>query len=80
VARAEDLVELRIPVPDRPGVIAEISTLCFEMGVNVVDMEIAHSAEGERGVLVLVVDGAVGDPLRAALVERGYRPAAQPLG
>ena len=80
VARAEDLVEFRVPVPDRPGVIAEVSTLCFELGVNVVDMEIAHSTEGERGVLVLVVDGAARDRLRAALGERGYRPAVQPVG
>ena len=48
--------EIRVPVPDRPGVLAEVTTLLGEMAVNIYDLEIAHSAEGDRGVLVLVVD------------------------
>ena len=52
---ATELVELRIPVPDRPGVLAEVTTLAGRLGVNVADVEIAHSPEGGRGVLVLVV-------------------------
>ena len=43
---ATDLVELRIPVPDRPGVIAEVTTLAGRLGVNIADFEIAHSLEG----------------------------------
>ena len=31
-----DLVELRVPVPDRPGVLAEVTTLAGRLGVNVV--------------------------------------------
>ena len=54
--RPERLAELRVPVPDRPGVLAEITTLAGDLGVNIDDLEIAHSAEGDRGVLVLVVD------------------------
>ena len=37
------------------------------MGVNIYDLEIAHSAEGDRGVLVLVVDAAATDRVRDAL-------------
>ena len=57
LGRATDLVELRIPVPDRPGVIAEVTTLAGRLGVNIADFEIAHSLEGGAGVLVLVVAG-----------------------
>ena len=32
--------------------------LAGDLGINIYDIEIAHSAEGPRGVLVLVVDGA----------------------
>ncbi|MGH9029970.1 MAG: prephenate dehydrogenase/arogenate dehydrogenase family protein, partial [Acidimicrobiales bacterium] len=46
--RPERLAEVRVPVPDRPGVLAEITTLAGDMGVNIADLEIAHSAEGER--------------------------------
>ncbi len=54
--RPEHLAELRIPVPDRAGVLAEITSLAADAGIGIYDIEIAHSAEGPRGVLILVVD------------------------
>jgi prephenate dehydrogenase len=78
-ARAEDLVEIRVPIPDRPGTLAELTTLAGDLGVNIEDLEIAHSAEGERGVLLIVVDAKSSDLLRGAFLARGYRPAVQPL-
>jgi prephenate dehydrogenase len=78
-ARPEELVELRVPVPDRPGVVAEVTTLFGELGVNIEDIEIAHSVEGEQGVLVLVVAADATELVRSALVARGYRPSARPL-
>ncbi len=78
--QAEDLVEVRVPVADRPGVFAEIYTLAFELDVNIVDDDIAHSVEGDRGVLVLVVDGGAAPTLLAALAERGYRATSTPVG
>jgi len=80
VARPEGLVEMRVPVPDRPGVLAEVTTLAGELNVNIVDLEIAHSAEGERGVLVLIVDAGAADVLRGGLYARGFRPSTRPLG
>jgi len=66
------LVEVRVPVPDRPGVLAEVTTLAGRLGVNIADLEIAHSMEGSRGVLVLIVaeDGAA--RLESGLTELGY--------
>jgi prephenate dehydrogenase len=78
--RPEDVSEVRVPVPDRPGVIAEVSTLLGELGVNIFDLEIAHSAEGPRGVMVMVIDAKHADLVRGALVARGYRPALTRLG
>lgn len=79
VARPEEMVEVRIPVPDRPGVLAEVTTLAGELGVNIADIEIAHSAEGDRGVLLLVVDAKDADLLRGACLARGFRPSVRPL-
>ncbi len=79
VATPESLVELRVPVLDRPGVVAEVTTLAGELSVNIEDLEIAHSSEGDRGVLVLLVDARASEELRRALVGRGFRPSAQPL-
>ena len=78
-ARPEDLAEIRLPVPDRPGVLAEVTTLASELGVNIEDLEIAHSADGPRGVLVLVVEASATELVRGALLARGYRPSARPL-
>ncbi len=77
--RPERLTEMRVPVPDRPGVLSEITTTAGDLGVNISDLEIAHSAEGQRGVLVLVVDAEAADTLAAALGRRGYRPTSRPL-
>ena len=70
---ATKLVELRIPVPDRPGVLAEVTTLAGRLGVNVADFEIAHSNEGGAGVLVLIVAADDADAFEAGLHELGYR-------
>jgi prephenate dehydrogenase len=77
--RPERLAELRVPIPDRPGVVAEITTLAGDLGVNISDLEIAHSAEGDRGVLVLIVDADAVHRLHDALTDRGHRSAATPL-
>src|SRR5690606_33273785 len=71
---AADLRELRIPVPDRPGVLAEVTTLATDLDVNIADLEIAHSTEGDRGVLILLVESAAVELLRRGLVEHGFRP------
>lgn len=68
----EELAEVRVPVPDRPGVLAEVTTLAGSLGINIADLEIAHSLEGTGGVLVLVISARHADELEGALVERGY--------
>jgi len=77
--RGVGLAEVRVPVPDRPGVVAEITTLLAELDVNIANLEIAHSTEGPRGVLVMVVEQAAFEQARDALVARGFRPSASPL-
>jgi prephenate dehydrogenase len=75
----ETLVELRVPVLDREGVIAEVTTLAARFGINIADLEIAHSIEGRAGVLVLVVADRNLDAFDAALVEHGYHVSRTPL-
>jgi prephenate dehydrogenase len=77
---SEFTAEVRVPVLDRPGVLAEVTTLLGEMGINIYDLEIAHSAEGDRGVLVLVVDAAATDRIRDALRQRRFRCSVRRLG
>jgi prephenate dehydrogenase len=52
-----DPVALSLLIPDRPGVLAEVTTAAGELGVNIEDLQIFHSTEGGRGRLELVVAG-----------------------
>ena len=78
--RPSELAEVRVPVPDRPGVLADVTMLATELDVNIVDLEIAHSSEGQQGVLILLIEGALVERLRGGLLARGYRPSIQHLG
>ena len=77
--RPQELVEVRIPIPDRKGQIANITMLAADCEVNVADIEVAHSAEGARGVLVLVVAQAEVQRFLAVLAGQGYRPTTREL-
>jgi prephenate dehydrogenase len=72
-AAVDELAELHVLVPDRPGVLAEITTLAGRLGVNVFDLELAHSIEGELGVMVMVVAaGPTADGFESGLKDLGY--------
>ena len=79
VVQPQSLCEVLVPVPDRAGVLAEVTTLAGRLDVNIADLEIAHSAEGDQGVLLLLVEVTAAERFRAGLVEAGYRPAVAPL-
>lgn len=75
VRELTDVAEVRIPIPDRPGAAAEVFTLAAELGVNTANFEVSHSVEGDRGVLVMVVDAASAEVFRGGLLARGFKPA-----
>ena len=68
-----ELVELLIPVPDRPGVLSEVTTTIGDLGVNIEDLQITHAEEGGRGTLRLLIVGShEAIRVRDALSSRGY--------
>lgn len=75
VREFNDVCEVRIPIPDRAGAAAEVFTLAAELGVNTANFEVAHSVEGDRGVLVMIVDATSVDMFRGGLIARGFKPA-----
>ena len=79
VTQPADLAEVRIPIPDRPGAAAEVFTLAAELGVNVADFEVYHSAEGIKGIMILLVEAANSDLFRGGLLARGFRPSVRRL-
>jgi prephenate dehydrogenase len=79
VARPDQLCEVRVPVQDRAGVLADVTTLAAELDVSIADLEIAHSSEGDRGVLILLVPAERAERFQGGLLARGYRPAVRTL-
>ena len=77
--RPQDLIEIRIPIPDRKGQIANITMLAADCDVNIADIEVAHSTEGADGVLVLVVARAEVQRFLAVLAGQGYKPTTREL-
>ena len=75
VAHPEDLVEVRIRIPDRAGAAAEVFTLAADLGVNIANFEVVHLAEGNRGVAIVLIDAASADVFRGGLIARGFKPS-----
>ena len=65
--------EVVMPVPDRPGVLADVTTTIGNLGINIEDLQITHSSEGGRGVLHLTIAGrAQAGSVAAALEALGF--------
>jgi prephenate dehydrogenase len=75
LARPESVIECRVPLPDRPGEFAKVATILGVAGVNIGDIEVAHSVEGDRGVLIISIEADDATVARDALVAHGYRPS-----
>jgi len=71
--------ELRVPVPNRPGIVAQIALALGEAGINIVDMALYPAPDMRSGAIALWVAGE-GSAERAAelIAELGY--AAAPVG
>lgn len=77
--RAGRLVDLVIPVTDRPGVLAEVTTALGEAGVNIEDLAMRHASTTARGALLVAVDGeATADRALALLGQRGIPAHLEP--
>jgi prephenate dehydrogenase len=63
---------LQIPVPDRPGVLADLTAAMGEKGVNIEDLQIVHSLEGAKGTVHLTVAASDAEAAESALAEHGF--------
>ncbi len=71
---------LALMIPDRPGVLAEVTTAAGRVAANIEDLHIVHSTEGGRGKLELVVAGGqAAERLVAELQALGYRVERAPI-
>ncbi len=75
----EKLLEVRIPMVNRTGVVAEVTTIASSVGCNIQSIEIDHLSEGNAVLsLVLTDEGDIGQ-LSAQLINAGFTVSFAPL-
>jgi prephenate dehydrogenase len=62
---------VQVPIPDRPGALAELTRTLGEAEVNIEDLQIVHSPEGGRGVVHLTVAAGAVERAVRAMEDRG---------
>jgi prephenate dehydrogenase len=65
-----------IPVENRPGVFAEVTTLMGSNAINILDLYVRHS-NTERAALVLTLDAGDTQEARELLHEAGFGAEVQ---
>lgn len=79
VPSTERLLEVRIPMEDRPGVVAEVTTITSKVGCNIQSIDIDHVTEDSAVLsLVLTDEGDVGK-LSSHLIDAGFSVSFSPL-
>jgi prephenate dehydrogenase len=73
----DPVVELRVSVPNRPGVVADIALALGRSGVNILDMALAPSQDNRQGVVALYLDGEQDAARAEALVAELGFPVAR---
>ncbi|HEU4353963.1 MAG TPA: prephenate dehydrogenase dimerization domain-containing protein, partial [Actinomycetota bacterium] len=63
---------IQVPIPDRPGVLADLTSALGEAGVNIEDLQIVHSPEGGRGTVHLTVAVDAAEDAERTLRERWF--------
>jgi prephenate dehydrogenase len=71
VEKSGENVELAVPVENRPGVFAEVTTLMGSNNINILDLYVRHS-NTERAALVLTIDADAAPLARELLREAGF--------
>jgi prephenate dehydrogenase len=65
---------LQVQAPDRPGALAELTSVLAEHDVNIEDLQIVHSPEGGRGTVHLTVAATSVDDALRVLASRSFDP------
>lgn len=73
------LTEIVVPVLDRPGVVAEVTTAASRAGCNIEAIEIDHVSEASAHLVIVMTDEGRIDRFVEDLRSAGYSPQARPL-
>jgi prephenate dehydrogenase len=63
---------LQVPIPDRPGSLAELTAAMARAAINIEDLQIVHSPEGGGGLVHVTVAGASAAEAGGVLADHGF--------
>ncbi len=75
----ERLLEVRIPMSDRKGVVAEVTTIASSVGCNIQSIEIDHITESKAVLSMILTDEGDIGKLSFELIDAGYSVSFSPL-
>ena len=79
IPATEDLLEVRIPLTNRTGIVAEVTTIASQVGCNIQSIEIDHITSSSADlVLILTDEGDIGK-LSTQLIKAGFSISFNPL-
>ena len=79
VPSSEKLLEVRIPISNHPGAVAQTTTIASEVGCNIQSIEIDHVTEDRAYLSMILTDeGDIGQ-LSTKLIGAGYAVSFAPL-
>lgn len=79
VPATEDLLEVRIPLTNRPGIVAEVTTIASKVGCNIQSIDIDHITSSSAVLsLILTDEGDIGK-LSTQLIKAGFSVSFNPL-
>ena len=79
VPSTEDLLEVRIPMRDRKGVLAQATTIASSVGCNIQSIEIDHVTEDSAVLSMILTDEGDIGKLSTQLIKAGFTVSFQPL-
>lgn len=79
IPSSEKLLEVRIPMVNRKGVVAEVANIASSVGCNIQSIDIDHISEGNAVLsLILTDEGDIGQ-LSYQLISEGYSVSFNPI-
>ena len=79
VPSTERLLDVRIPMANRTGVVAEVTTLASSVGCNIQSIEIDHVSEDSAVLSMILTDEGDIGKLSAQLIGAGYAFSFNPI-
>lgn len=79
VPDSSKLTALRVPMGDRPGVIAEITGLAGRTGCDIQAIDIDHQTESSAVLQLILTDQGDHDAFKEMLLAAGFHPRFRPL-